>query len=238
MICLCFNDKNLAVKSINLSIKYFFSKGGMQDISSISSKFVDILMKLEAEYICDNASRDDLSEAVKRLNYEYTNLISTRSPGDGVKSIESTIALYIILDRIKKVMLFENKILNCIDSEINFVTNSLSSNLSSELSFGSVDSISFGNNSSITRNSIVTSHQLNAVSQSKSKSKRMNYPKNVSKILQNWLKENIANPYPSENEKCMLIESTGLNSTQINNWFINARRRTLPYLKNKIFEYE
>lgn len=36
----------------------------------------------------------------------------------------------------------------------------------------------------------------------------------------------------------MLIEMTGLDSTQINNWFINARRRILPYMKSKYVKYD
>lgn len=32
-------------------------------------------------------------------------------------------------------------------------------------------------------------------------------------------------PYPSEDEKKSLEEQTGLTATQINNWFINQRKR-------------
>jgi hypothetical protein len=62
------------------------------------------------------------------------------------------------------------------------------------------------------------------------KSRRLNYPKNVINTLKGWLEENSDNPYPTEAEKHLLSEKTGLNMTQINNWFINARRRLLPYL--------
>jgi hypothetical protein len=61
-----------------------------------------------------------------------------------------------------------------------------------------------------------------------SRSKRANYPKSVTTILRNWLSRNLANPYPSEEAKKRLGEDTGLDFTQINNWFINARRRVLP----------
>ncbi|KAM0676567.1 Homeobox protein tos8 [Binucleata daphniae] len=64
------------------------------------------------------------------------------------------------------------------------------------------------------------------------KCKRANYPKQISKILKNWLRNNIQSPYPSEIEKAELAKLTGLDQTQINNWFINARRRILPMLKN------
>lgn len=65
------------------------------------------------------------------------------------------------------------------------------------------------------------------------KHKRANYSKNISKILKSWLRNNLNSPYPSEIEKTELSKCTGLDQTQINNWFINARRRILPLLKNK-----
>ncbi|KAI5185217.1 hypothetical protein NEHOM01_0675 [Nematocida homosporus] len=68
-------------------------------------------------------------------------------------------------------------------------------------------------------------------------SKRMNYPKNISEILKRWLVDHIENPYPDEKEKHYLILKTGLCSSQINNWFINARRRIIPkIIKNSNYE--
>lgn len=66
-----------------------------------------------------------------------------------------------------------------------------------------------------------------------SKTKRSNFPKHILRILKSWLKNHIESPYPTEMEKIALSEATGLDQTQINNWFINARRRLLPDLKNK-----
>ncbi|KAI5190498.1 hypothetical protein NECID01_1004 [Nematocida sp. AWRm77] len=68
--------------------------------------------------------------------------------------------------------------------------------------------------------------------------KRINYPKNVSYILKSWLLENINNPYPNEKEKNNLILKTGLFPNQINNWFINARRRILPKILQKKSNYK
>lgn len=61
-----------------------------------------------------------------------------------------------------------------------------------------------------------------------SKNKRSNYPKNVTTLLKSWLSSNYENPYPSEVIKQQICEITGLSMIQINNWFINARRRVLP----------
>lgn len=48
------------------------------------------------------------------------------------------------------------------------------------------------------------------------------------KKLRDWLENNTKAPYPDEDQKDNLSMETGLSVTQINNWFINARRRILP----------
>ncbi|EQB61822.1 tgif-like protein on the x [Vairimorpha apis BRL 01] len=48
------------------------------------------------------------------------------------------------------------------------------------------------------------------------------------------VKKNKHNPYPSESEKIYFTEKTGLDLNQINNWFVNARRRILPYNSKKL----
>uniref|UniRef100_A0A8R1HI83 Homeobox protein unc-62 n=1 Tax=Caenorhabditis japonica TaxID=281687 RepID=A0A8R1HI83_CAEJA len=40
-----------------------------------------------------------------------------------------------------------------------------------------------------------------------------------------WLFQNLTHPYPSEEQKKQLANETGLTILQVNNWFINARRR-------------
>ena len=46
-------------------------------------------------------------------------------------------------------------------------------------------------------------------------------------ILNNWLFSNQHHPFPSVEEKQELMESTGLSSQQLAQWFTNARRRQL-----------
>lgn len=43
--------------------------------------------------------------------------------------------------------------------------------------------------------------------------------------LKQWLAEQLDKPYPSREEKAELSKKTGLSVAQVNNWFINARRR-------------
>ncbi|KAI9893468.1 MAG: hypothetical protein M1814_006765 [Vezdaea aestivalis] len=58
-----------------------------------------------------------------------------------------------------------------------------------------------------------------------SKRRRGNLPKAVTDLLRKWFLDHSHHPYPSEDEKQMLMQQTGLSMAQISNWFINARRR-------------
>jgi hypothetical protein len=58
-------------------------------------------------------------------------------------------------------------------------------------------------------------------------------------ILRDWFAVNIQHPYPSDDEKSILAEQSGLSKTQVINWFTNARRRhrlaSQPMLNNATF---
>lgn len=43
--------------------------------------------------------------------------------------------------------------------------------------------------------------------------------------MRKWLEDNKDNPYPDEQQKQWFVKETNLSMAQINNWFINARRR-------------
>ena len=90
---------------------------------------------------------------------------------------------------------------------------------------------------------------------SKHKRRRGNLPKQVTDRLRNWFHEHVGHPYPTEEEKQMLMAQTGLSMSQvsslrslsilwrtaellqISNWFINARRRNLPQMTRQA-QYE
>ncbi|KAK8580488.1 hypothetical protein V6N13_143573 [Hibiscus sabdariffa] len=57
------------------------------------------------------------------------------------------------------------------------------------------------------------------------KKKRVKLPKEARQKLLSWWELHYQWPYPSESEKVALAESTGLDQKQINNWFINQRKR-------------
>ncbi|XP_043692549.1 homeobox protein knotted-1-like LET6 [Telopea speciosissima] len=57
------------------------------------------------------------------------------------------------------------------------------------------------------------------------KRKKGKLPKEARQQLLDWWSRNYRWPYPSESQKLALSESTGLDQKQINNWFINQRKR-------------
>ena len=57
------------------------------------------------------------------------------------------------------------------------------------------------------------------------KRKKGKLPVNATDVLRGWWEKNLAWPYPSEDEKRALAGQTDLSATQINNWFINQRKR-------------
>uniref|UniRef100_A0A453J5V1 Homeobox domain-containing protein n=1 Tax=Aegilops tauschii subsp. strangulata TaxID=200361 RepID=A0A453J5V1_AEGTS len=50
-------------------------------------------------------------------------------------------------------------------------------------------------------------------------------PGDTTTILKQWWQEHAKWPYPTEDDKAKLVEETGLQLKQINNWFINQRKR-------------
>ncbi|KAL2516797.1 Homeobox protein knotted-1-like 7 [Abeliophyllum distichum] len=50
-------------------------------------------------------------------------------------------------------------------------------------------------------------------------------PGDTTTVLKDWWQQHSKWPYPTEDDKAKLVEQTGLQLKQINNWFINQRKR-------------
>ncbi|KAG2386659.1 hypothetical protein C9374_002403 [Naegleria lovaniensis] len=89
------------------------------------------------------------------------------------------------------------------------------------------------NNANVTRTNIVGSLP-NGLPTPSTVIGRGNLPKPSVDCLQKWLFDNFNHPYPSDAEKDALATETSLTLTQVNNWFINARRRVWKPLLQKL----
>jgi len=65
------------------------------------------------------------------------------------------------------------------------------------------------------------------------KKKRGRFDKVLTEPLLEWLLKHLHNPYPSQIEKEALAFSTGLDVNQIQNWFLNMRKRHLTKKRDK-----
>lgn len=72
-----------------------------------------------------------------------------------------------------------------------------------------------------------SSHGGSHSSIKKGRQKRGVLPKQATSIMRTWLFEHLVHPYPTEDEKRQIASQTNLTLLQVNNWFINARRRIL-----------
>lgn len=90
---------------------------------------------------------------------------------------------------------------------------------------GSTDNLDFGEYESFVPNT--NKSEPPRPSSSTSSEKAGSHSRSVKRTrpLREWLACNISNPYPTKAEKADLEKQTGLTKTQINNWFLNARRR-------------
>jgi len=71
-------------------------------------------------------------------------------------------------------------------------------------------------------------------SKRKQRSTNRRLPHEAKKVLENWFLDHYKHPYPTNEEKQVLSDQTQLNLTQINNWFINKRGRSLKIVKEKL----
>lgn len=155
--------------------------------------------------------RQKLLDTIQFVRYEYKNLNLSNS--------NSEMKFYQLLmckkfETIKQIILFEDSVLIKINEEIHNFYKKVN-----KIFYKPYDE------------DFVNSEETVVTSSNNNKSKRLNYPNKVVRVLKGWLERNILDPYPSEDQKEEFCEKTGLEMNQINNWFINARRRILPQLK-------
>jgi hypothetical protein len=81
----------------------------------------------------------------------------------------------------------------------------------------------------------IDSPPADSETEKQSPGKRPNFPKWVHEILVDWLRGHLDHPYPTDEEKKVLMAQTNLTLSQLNNYFINARRRVVPKLIDGTF---
>jgi hypothetical protein len=68
------------------------------------------------------------------------------------------------------------------------------------------------------------------------KKKKGKLPREARQALLDWWNVHNKWPYPTEGDKISLAEETGLDQKQINNWFINQRKRHWKPSENMPFD--
>jgi len=74
---------------------------------------------------------------------------------------------------------------------------------------------------------VKTIKEQQAKANKKKKRKRKNLSEASKALLKKWLADHWFHPYPTNEEKLMLCEQTGITLHSLNHWFINARRRNV-----------
>ncbi|EEQ82021.1 hypothetical protein NCER_101346 [Vairimorpha ceranae BRL01] len=173
------------------------------------------IIELEKMYLTGNSCRIELSTKIKSIKDDFKELFFSKKFKDCQLY---KLSLIFFLERIKRILKFEDNLLEMVQNYTDEFYKNLDELLAAPETICSEEYLKFI--------SEIEQHQ-----RSKKIMRRANYPHKVTKILKTWLEENMKHPYPSEIQKILFCEKTGLDICQINNWFINARRRILPLLR-------
>jgi len=110
-------------------------------------------------------------------------------------------------------------------NDLNSICNQYRTHFDGQTSLSQI--ISTGSSSRIDSSSFEFDTKQRKQSTIISSSKRSILPKSATSIMRSWLFQHIGHPYPTEDEKRTISRKTNLSLLQVNNWFINARRRIL-----------
>lgn len=61
--------------------------------------------------------------------------------------------------------------------------------------------------------------------QSQASSKKIGFPKAIVDYLNNWFEQHIDNPFPTQQQKLIMMATTGLNKRQLSDWLSKARKK-------------
>lgn len=170
----------------------------------------------EDRYLKSDIDRKLLEENIKYLRHEYKKFCSSNN---FIDSTYYKIMIQLVLERLKQTIIFEDKLVNMVDNVYDSFNKNLNEFLNEPILPDDPDLCS-------------STQEVEEKPQPKKSLRRANYPYKVTQILKKWLEENVNHPYPTEFQKIIFCDKTGLEVSQINNWFINARRRILPLMKN------
>lgn len=118
---------------------------------------------------------------------------------------------------------------------INATALSASSLTSIGFSSSGSDSGSDYSSSGVSSNNTSSSSSSSASSSSNNKKKKTALSAHAVQYLKNWMMspEHVDHPYPTEDEKVLIMNETGIVLKQLTNWFVNNRKR---YWKPKVEE--
>jgi len=198
-----------------------------EENSNSFKNMIESLIIDEKMYMKNKLTREGLVSTIRELKTSFIKSSTNRKCTNKTET-NNTVMLFLLLDRLKKTIFYENHVFEILQNEISQINKKVNNQVQTNIFQDTSDYDSDGSDNQ-SKSDLSSWKNKSCIY----KSKRSNYSKKVITILKGWLMENLNDPYPSESEKNMLMEYTGLNTIQINNWFINARRRILPYLKNK-----
>lgn len=174
----------------------------------------------EETYFLNGGNRECLLDLVRQLRSKYQ---SVRMSGCDKRHI---MAMLLVLRRIKQTIILEDRLVEMVDSEASCIKSTVKRLLSETISAG----CKYNDDGK-------TANHENEQKYTVPKT-RINFPMDISQFLRAWLRDNMDNPYPSDAEKMYFCQNTGLGLAQINNWFINARRRILPFMKGECINFK